>query len=166
MVAVDAKDGRVVTDGWVTRDRRLAARELAGRCADAGIARLLVTSTRRDGSLAGPDLELLTDVLEAGLPVLAAGGIATLDDLAHAPRPRLRGRRRRERAVERPLQPRRSARRLARRRLLALGDCAPPVPSCSSSIVGHVRLRRDVPELARLLRPRRASSAGRRSEPV
>ena len=40
-----------------------------------------MTSTRRDGSLAGPDLELLTEVLEAGLPVLAAGGIAELDDL-------------------------------------------------------------------------------------
>ena len=44
--------------------------------------RLLVTSTRRDGSLTGPDTELLADVLAAGLPVLAAGGIANLDDLA------------------------------------------------------------------------------------
>ena len=44
-------------------------------------ARLLVTSTRRDGSLAGPDLPLLAEVLEAGLPVLAAGGIASLADL-------------------------------------------------------------------------------------
>jgi phosphoribosylformimino-5-aminoimidazole carboxamide ribotide isomerase len=80
-VAVDARDGRVVGDGWVT-ESDLTATELAHRCADAGIRRLLVTSTRRDGSLAGPDLPLLGDVLEAGLPVLAAGGIASLDDLA------------------------------------------------------------------------------------
>ena len=44
--------------------------------------RLLVTSTRRDGSLAGPDLELLADVHAAtDLPLIAAGGIASLDDL-------------------------------------------------------------------------------------
>jgi phosphoribosylanthranilate isomerase len=42
---------------------------------------LLVTSTSRDGSLAGPDLDLLRDVLPAGVPVLAAGGIARLGDL-------------------------------------------------------------------------------------
>jgi phosphoribosylformimino-5-aminoimidazole carboxamide ribotide isomerase len=81
IVAVDARDGRVVTDGWVA-ESDLSPRELAERCADAGIRRLLVTSTRRDGSLAGPDIELLADVLEVGLPVLAAGGIASLDDLA------------------------------------------------------------------------------------
>jgi phosphoribosylformimino-5-aminoimidazole carboxamide ribotide isomerase len=80
VVAVDAKDGRVVTDGWVTQTD-VTAKELAERCADAGVRRLLVTSTRRDGSLAGPDTELLADVLEAGLPVLAAGGIASLEDL-------------------------------------------------------------------------------------
>ena len=46
------------------------------------MARLLVTSTRRDGSLAGPDLELLEEVLAAStLPVVAAGGISSLDDL-------------------------------------------------------------------------------------
>ena len=60
----------------------VSPRALAEQCAAAGIARLLVTSTRRDGSLAGPDTELLTDVLAAGLPVLAAGGIAGLEDLA------------------------------------------------------------------------------------
>ena len=81
VVAVDAKDGRVVTDGWVT-ETEVSPRELAEQCADAGVRRLLVTSTRRDGSLAGPDIDLLADVLEAGLPVLAAGGIASLEDLA------------------------------------------------------------------------------------
>lgn len=80
VVAIDAKDGRVVTDGWIEQSD-LTARELADRCAAAGAARLLVTSTRRDGSLAGPDIELLANVLGAGLPVLAAGGIASLDDL-------------------------------------------------------------------------------------
>jgi phosphoribosylformimino-5-aminoimidazole carboxamide ribotide isomerase len=81
VVAVDARDGLVVAEGWA-RSSSLAATELARACAAAGVARLLVTSATRDGSLAGPDLELLAAVIEAsGLPVLAAGGIASLDDL-------------------------------------------------------------------------------------
>ena len=81
VVAVDAKDGRVVAEGWVT-ESDVSPRELAQRCVEAGVRRLLVTSTRRDGSLAGPDTALLEEVLEAGLPVLAAGGIASLEDLS------------------------------------------------------------------------------------
>ncbi len=80
VVAVDARDGRVAVEGW-TRTADVGAAELAAACASAGVARLLVTSTRRDGTLAGPDLVLLESVLAAGLPVLAAGGIATLADL-------------------------------------------------------------------------------------
>jgi phosphoribosylformimino-5-aminoimidazole carboxamide ribotide isomerase len=81
VVAVDARDGRVVADGWET-ETELTAIELTRRCAAAGVRRLLVTSTRRDGSLAGPDVPLLTELLGAELPVLAAGGIGTLEDLA------------------------------------------------------------------------------------
>lgn len=81
VIAVDARDGRVVAEGW-TRTSALAASELAAACAEVGARRLLVTSATRDGSLAGPDLDLLGDAIEAsGLPVLAAGGIAALEDL-------------------------------------------------------------------------------------
>ena len=81
VVAVDARDGRVAIDGW-TRAADLGPAELARRCRDEGVRRLLVTSTQRDGSLAGPDLPLLREVRDAsGLPMLAAGGIASVDDL-------------------------------------------------------------------------------------
>ena len=80
VVAVDASDGRVVAEGWVT-ETDVTPRQLAQACAEAGVRRLLVTATRRDGSLAGPDIDLLGEVLEAGVPVLAAGGIASIDDL-------------------------------------------------------------------------------------
>ena len=80
VVAVDVRDGRIATDGW-TRASDTTALDLARRCSSAGVARLLVTSTVRDGSLAGPDLDLLRDVLQAGLPVLAAGGVSTIADL-------------------------------------------------------------------------------------
>ena len=55
--------------------------EHAARCAEVGVARLLVTSTHRDGSLGGPDLDLLATVAAVGLPVIAAGGVASLADL-------------------------------------------------------------------------------------
>jgi phosphoribosylformimino-5-aminoimidazole carboxamide ribotide isomerase len=81
VVAIDVRDGRVVADGWVS-ESPLSPRALARRCAEAGVERLLVTSTRRDGSLAGPDLDLLVQVIDgSGLPVLAAGGIGSLADL-------------------------------------------------------------------------------------
>jgi phosphoribosylformimino-5-aminoimidazole carboxamide ribotide isomerase len=81
VVAVDARDGLVVAEGW-TAASAMPATELAGACAEAGVRRLLVTSASRDGSLAGPDLELLRATIEAsGLPVIAAGGIASLDDV-------------------------------------------------------------------------------------
>jgi phosphoribosylformimino-5-aminoimidazole carboxamide ribotide isomerase len=80
-VAVDVRDRRVVVAGW-TQSSELAPDELARRCRAAGVRRLLVTSTRHDGSLAGPDLELIQAVQDAAeLPVLAAGGIGSLDDV-------------------------------------------------------------------------------------
>lgn len=80
VVAVDVRDGRVAVEGW-TQVSELSPGELAGRCAEVGVSRLLVTSAARDGSLAGPDVALVGDVVSAGLPVLAAGGISSVDDL-------------------------------------------------------------------------------------
>jgi phosphoribosylformimino-5-aminoimidazole carboxamide ribotide isomerase len=81
VVAVDVRDGRVALEGW-TAATPLTPKELVERCAEAGVARLLVTNVRRDGSLEGPDLELLEEVLAASaLPVLAAGGISGAEDL-------------------------------------------------------------------------------------
>ena len=79
-VAIDAKDGGVSSEGW-TRGTAQTPAALAQRCAAAGVSLLVVTSTHRDGTLAGPDVALLEEALGAGLPVIAAGGIATLDDL-------------------------------------------------------------------------------------
>lgn len=80
VVAIDVRDGVVAVDGW-TRGSDVGAPELAARCVASGARRLLVTSTARDGSLAGPDLALLSAVLPMGLPVVAAGGVASIEDL-------------------------------------------------------------------------------------
>jgi phosphoribosylformimino-5-aminoimidazole carboxamide ribotide isomerase len=80
VVAVDVREGRVVVEGW-TELSELTPGELARRCAAVRVARLLVTSAARDGSLTGPDLALVEEVGTAGIPVLAAGGVASLDDV-------------------------------------------------------------------------------------
>lgn len=80
VVAIDARDGQVAVDGW-TRTSEMTPAAFARDCADVGVERLLVTSTTRDGSLAGPDVDLLADVLAARLPVIAAGGISSLEDV-------------------------------------------------------------------------------------
>ena len=81
-MAVDVRDGRVAVGGW-RQQTDVTADEAAERCAAAGVSRLLCTAVERDGTLSGPDLELLARVRErAGLPVLAAGGIGSTDDLA------------------------------------------------------------------------------------
>lgn len=81
VVAVDVRAGRVAARGW--RDETgLSVADAVERCAAAGVARLLCTAIDRDGTLAGPDLVLLRDVVAAGIPVLAAGGIASEADVA------------------------------------------------------------------------------------
>jgi len=81
IVALDAREGRIAAAGW-TRDSGLPVEEAAERCATAGVARLLCTAIERDGTLGGPDLALLAHVrARSGLPVLAAGGVASAGDL-------------------------------------------------------------------------------------
>lgn len=81
VVTIDVRDGKVATKGW-TEGSAFTAAELAARCAAVGVARVLVTNTHRDGTLSGPDLGLLREVVDAsGLPVIAAGGVSSLDDL-------------------------------------------------------------------------------------
>lgn len=82
VVAIDVRGGRVAVRGWL-EDTGLDAADVARRCAEAGVSRILCTAIERDGMLGGPDLDLLGAVREAsGLPVLAAGGIRSQADLA------------------------------------------------------------------------------------
>jgi phosphoribosylformimino-5-aminoimidazole carboxamide ribotide isomerase len=81
VVAVDVREGRVAIGGW-RRGTELTAEDAVERCAAAGVSRLLCTAIERDGTLGGPDLDLLRRVREqSGLPVLAAGGVRSREDL-------------------------------------------------------------------------------------
>lgn len=81
LVGVDAVDGRVAVDGW-TRILPLTPLEWARRVAAAGAAGVIYTDVRRDGTGRGPNLEATAALAaSAGLPVIASGGIAGIEDL-------------------------------------------------------------------------------------
>jgi len=81
VVALDVRDGRIASRGW-RESTGLCVDEALDACVDAGVTRLLCTAIDRDGTLGGPDLELLANVVRrSGLAVLAAGGIRPDRDL-------------------------------------------------------------------------------------
>jgi phosphoribosylformimino-5-aminoimidazole carboxamide ribotide isomerase len=80
VVALDVRDGVVHTRGWT--ESGLELDDAVARCVTSGVPRLLCTAIERDGTLAGPDVELVRRVAErSGLPVLGAGGIRSEADL-------------------------------------------------------------------------------------
>ena len=80
-VGLDARGREVAVRGWEEGSGRDLL-DVARGFADAGVEALIVTEIGRDGTLEGPDIEGLGEVLESTeLPVIASGGVGTLDDL-------------------------------------------------------------------------------------
>jgi phosphoribosylformimino-5-aminoimidazole carboxamide ribotide isomerase len=81
-ISVDSRDGFVATDGWLGRSE-LPAIEFAAAMVELGAPRIMATDIGRDSTLSGPNLELLATLVAAlPVPVVASGGVATLDHLA------------------------------------------------------------------------------------
>ena len=81
VVAVDARDGMVATDGWAEKSD-MAVVDLARRFEDAGVAALLFTDVGRDGLLKGVNIEATVDLARAvDIPVIASGGVAGIADI-------------------------------------------------------------------------------------
>jgi 1-(5-phosphoribosyl)-5-[(5-phosphoribosylamino)methylideneamino] imidazole-4-carboxamide isomerase/N-(5'phosphoribosyl)anthranilate isomerase len=79
-VGLDVRGTTLAARGW-TRDGG-DLWEVLDRLEQAGCERYVVTDVTKDGTLAGPNLELLGEVLaRTGKPVVASGGISSLDDL-------------------------------------------------------------------------------------
>ena len=80
-VGIDGKDGYVATRGWqVATELKVA--ELASRFESSGAETAIVTEIQRDGTLEGPDLQGLSEMLaETSLPIIASGGLSSLQDL-------------------------------------------------------------------------------------
>ncbi|MEG0299384.1 MAG: bifunctional 1-(5-phosphoribosyl)-5-((5-phosphoribosylamino)methylideneamino)imidazole-4-carboxamide isomerase/phosphoribosylanthranilate isomerase PriA [Aurantimicrobium sp.] len=79
-VGLDVRGETLAARGWTEEGGNLW--DVLARLEDAGCSRYVVTDVTRDGMLNGPNLELLTAITEkTGKPVVASGGIASLDDL-------------------------------------------------------------------------------------
>lgn len=80
-VGLDVRGTTLAARGWTKEGGDLW--EVLARLEDAGCARYVVTDVTKDGTLRGPNLELLKQVMEkTSKPVVASGGISSLQDIA------------------------------------------------------------------------------------
>jgi len=81
IVGIDARDGFIATRGWKT-NTALTAIELAKSMMKNGVRRFIYTDINRDGTLTEPNFSAIADLINTiGVPVIAAGGVATLNHL-------------------------------------------------------------------------------------
>jgi phosphoribosylformimino-5-aminoimidazole carboxamide ribotide isomerase len=81
VLGIDARDGRVAAEGW-THVSDLSALDLARRCAGWPLVAFVYTDISCDGMLAGPNLDALAAMIAAVRhPVIASGGVTTLEDV-------------------------------------------------------------------------------------
>ena len=82
MVGIDARGGRVAVEGWA-EESDIDAAALAARFADCGVAGLIYTDIERDGALQGINVDATAALARStALPVIASGGLSSLDDIA------------------------------------------------------------------------------------
>ncbi|WP_299200886.1 1-(5-phosphoribosyl)-5-[(5-phosphoribosylamino)methylideneamino]imidazole-4-carboxamide isomerase [uncultured Tateyamaria sp.] len=80
-VGIDARNGKVATKGWAT-ETDVDATDLAKSFEDAGVAAIIYTDINRDGAMGGPNIPATRALAEAvDIPVIASGGVSSLDDL-------------------------------------------------------------------------------------
>lgn len=81
IVGIDARQGIIATRGWV-KETGLTAPELAKSMVKTGVRRFIYTDIERDGTLTEPNFAAIADLIdEIGQPVIAAGGIASINHL-------------------------------------------------------------------------------------
>jgi phosphoribosylformimino-5-aminoimidazole carboxamide ribotide isomerase len=81
VVGIDARDGLVAVEGWA-ESSTLTTLDLAKRFEDAGVAAIIFTDIGRDGLLKGLNLEATLTLANAiKIPVIASGGLASMDDI-------------------------------------------------------------------------------------
>ena len=87
-VGLDARDGKVAVEGWAEASE-LSALDIAKRFEDVGVAALVYTDIARDGMLEGLNIDATIALADAvSIPVVASGGLASLDDIRALLHPR------------------------------------------------------------------------------
>jgi phosphoribosylformimino-5-aminoimidazole carboxamide ribotide isomerase len=81
IVGIDARNGKVSVSGW-TSDSDVDYIDFARECERLGVKNIIFTDISRDGSLKGPNLEMLKALSESvSCDITASGGIKTADDI-------------------------------------------------------------------------------------
>jgi phosphoribosylformimino-5-aminoimidazole carboxamide ribotide isomerase len=81
IVALDARDGVVRTDGW-TKSSGVTVAGLARRMAERGVVRFLYTDISRDGALTGPNIAAYRELRSStSAAVIASGGVSSMRDI-------------------------------------------------------------------------------------
>jgi phosphoribosylformimino-5-aminoimidazole carboxamide ribotide isomerase len=81
VVGIDARNGKVAVKGW-KETTSMSAVDLAKRCEVNGASRIIYTDISRDGTREGINLEETRKIAQAvDIPIIASGGVATLDDI-------------------------------------------------------------------------------------
>lgn len=81
LIGIDARNGKVAVKGW-RESSAVQVVDLAVRLEQWGVKEIIYTDIQRDGTLQGPDLSGLEDILEnTTLQVIMSGGISSTDDL-------------------------------------------------------------------------------------
>ena len=82
VVGIDGRDGKVAVEGWAETSE-IGVVELGRRFAGAGVAAIVATDISRDGVMTGIDADAIADFArQVEIPVVASGGVSTLDDVA------------------------------------------------------------------------------------
>lgn len=82
VLGIDARDGRVATHGWL-QTSEIQATELARQFEGEPIAAIVYTDIATDGMMSGPNVPAMAAMQAAvRLPVVASGGVTTVDDVA------------------------------------------------------------------------------------
>jgi phosphoribosylformimino-5-aminoimidazole carboxamide ribotide isomerase len=80
-VGIDARNGKVATKGWA-EETDVMVTDLAKSFEDAGVAAIIYTDIMRDGAMKGPNIDATEALARAvSIPVIASGGVSSLDDL-------------------------------------------------------------------------------------
>jgi len=88
-VGIDAKGGKVAVEGWA-QESTLEVVDLAKKIEDAGVAAIIYTDIDRDGILAGINWRSTLNLAsEVKVPVIASGGLASMDDIAEMAKPEM-----------------------------------------------------------------------------
>ena len=86
-VGIDARGGKVAVEGWAEASE-LEVIELAKRFEGAGVAAIIYTDIDRDGVLSGINWDsTLTLAAAVNIPVIASGGLASMDDITRMTKP-------------------------------------------------------------------------------